>query len=51
MRAGLSWREAAGRLCVVFPGLLGYGRAQFGLCQPVVTTSVALTDRTEEMNR
>lgn len=25
MRAGLSWREAAGELCVVFPGLVWYG--------------------------
>lgn len=39
MHAGLSWREAAGELCVVFPGLVWYSWAWFGLYQPVVTTS------------
>lgn len=50
MHAGLSWREAAGELCVVFPGRVWYGWARFGLYQPVVTTSV-FTVLAEEMNR
>lgn len=51
MHAGLSWREAAGELCVVFPDLVWYGWAWFGLCQSVVTTSVVLTGHTEDVNR
>lgn len=51
MHAGLSWWEAAGELCVVFPDLVWYGWAWFGLCQSVVTTSVVHTGHTEEVNR
>lgn len=36
MHNGLSWRVAAGELCVVFPGLVWYSWAWFGLYQSVV---------------